>query len=146
MAIIDNNAGQVYGTYSFEHRAQSSGTPAATSGSMFSRVMNGYLNASAFTSAPEAPFGSSAADTDFGNSAVGMVRGPGQRNLDMAIERNFSIEGKSSLRVRTEFFNITNTSNFANPDNTVDNGSAFGKISSMSSNPRIIQLALKYSF
>jgi hypothetical protein len=146
MTIIDNNAGQVYGTYSFEHRAQSSGTPAATSGSMFSRVMNGYLNASAFTSAPEAPFGSSAADTDFGNSAVGMVRGPGQRNLDMAIERNFSIEGKSSLRVRTEFFNITNTSNFANPDNTVDNGSAFGKISSMSSNPRIIQLALKYSF
>ena len=146
LTIIDNNAGQVYGTYSFEHRAQVSGKPAATSGSMFSRVMNGYLNASAFTSAPEAPFGSSAADTDFGNSAVGMVRGPGQRNLDMAVERSFSIEGKSNLRVRTEFFNITNTSNFSNPNSTVDTGSAFGKISSMASNPRIIQFALKYSF
>ncbi len=75
-----------------------------------------------------------------------MVRGPGQRNLDMAVERSFSIEGKSNLRVRTEFFNITNTSNFSNPNSTVDTGSAFGKISSMASNPRIIQFALKYSF
>ncbi len=75
LTIIDNGAGQVYGTYSFEHRAQLSGQRVTTTGSLFSRVINGYLSPAGFTSAPEAPFGSSPADTDFGNSSVGMVRG-----------------------------------------------------------------------
>jgi hypothetical protein len=146
LTIIDNGAGQVYGTYSFEHRAQLSGQRVTTTGSLFSRVINGYLSPAGFTSAPEAPFGSSPADTDFGNSSVGMVRGPGQRNIDAAIERTFAIEASSSIRVRAEFFNLTNTPNFANPNNTFDTGSAFGTISSTSNNPRIIQLAIRYAF
>jgi hypothetical protein len=144
--IIDNNAGAVYGTLAQEHRAQNSGAPVYTSGSVFSRVINGYLSPAAFTSAPEAPFGNSAADTGFGNSAVGMVRGPGQRNLDMAFERQFAIEGGNSFHLRAEFFNLTNTPNFANPNRTASAGSAFGTISSTSNNPRIIQLALKFAF
>jgi Carboxypeptidase regulatory-like domain/TonB-dependent Receptor Plug Domain len=146
LTIIDNSAGQVYGTYSFEHRAQLSGQRVTTTGSLFSRVINGYLSPAGFTSAPEAPFGSSPADTDFGNSSVGMVRGPGQRDIDAAIERTFAIEGSSSIRVRAEFFNLTNTPNFANPNTTFNTGSAFGTISSTSNNPRIIQLAMRYSF
>ena len=146
LTIIDNSAGQVYGTYSFEHRAQLSGQRVTTTGSLFSRVINGYLSPAGFTSAPEAPFGSSPADTDFGNSSVGLVRGPGQRDIDAAIERSFAVEGTSNIRVRAEFFNLTNTPNFANPNNTVNTGSAFGTISSTSNNPRIIQLAIRYSF
>ncbi len=146
VTIIDNSAGRVYGTYSFEHRAQKSGMPVTTTGSLFSRVINGYLSPAGFTSAPEALFGSSPADTDFGNSSVGMVRGPGQRNIDAAIERTFAIEGSSSIRVRAEFFNLTNTPNFANPNNMLNTGSAFGTISSTSNNPRIIQMALRYAF
>ena len=144
--IIDNNAGAVYGTLAQEHRAQATGAPVYTSGSLFSRVINGYLSPAAFTSAPEAPFGSSAADTGFGNSAVGLVRGPGQHNLDMAIERQFAIEGGSSIHMRAEFFNLTNTPNFANPNRMVSSGPAFGTISSTSNNPRIVQLALKFAF
>jgi len=146
VTIIDNSAGQVYGTYSFEHRAQLSEQPVTTTGSLFSRVINGYLSQAGFTSAPEAPFGSSPADTDFGNSGVGMVRGPGQSDIDAAIERRFAIEGSSSIRVRGEFFNLTNRSNFANPNNMLNTGSAFGTISSTSNNPRIIQMALRYEF
>ena len=146
LTIVDNSAGQVYGTYPFEHRAQTSGMPVTTSGSLFSRVKGGYLSSAGFTSAPEAPFGSGPADTDFGNSGVGMVRGPGQRNIDMAVERTFAIEGASNVRVRAEFFNLTNTPNFANPNRKLSTGSAFGTISSTSNNPRIIQLALKYAF
>ena len=147
LTIIDNNAGTVYGTYSFEHRAQlMPGVAATTTGSLFSRVANHYLNAGAFTSAPEAPFGSSAADTDFGDSGSGMVRGPGQGDLDMAVERSFALEGAGHIAVRAEFFNLTNTANFANPDRRVNDGSAFGTITSTSNNPRVIQLALKYRF
>ena len=147
LTILDDNAGSVYGTYSFEHRAQRApGVSATTSGSLFSRVATTYLNAPAFTSPPQAPNSSSPADTDFGNSGAGMVRGPGQHNLDLAIERSFSVRSAGRFQVRAEFFNLTNTPNFANPNRFYDAGSAFGVISSTLNNPRIIQLALRYGF
>jgi hypothetical protein len=147
ITILDDSAGSVYGNYPFENRAQLSGTASpTTSGSLSSRVLNGYLNAAAFTSAPEAPNGTGPQDTDFGNSAEGLVRGPGQRNLDMAIERTIPVTESHAVHVRGEFFNVMNTANFNNPVNNLSAGSAFGVITSTSSNPRIIQLALKYQF
>jgi len=93
-----------------------------------------------------APNGTGPADTDFGNSGVGIVRGPGQRNIDMAIERAIPIAEAQSIRVRAEFFNLTNTANFGNPNNTWSAGPSFGVITTTSNNPRIVQLALKYQF
>ena len=146
LTIIDQTAGTVYGTYPFEQRAQLSGKPIATKGSMFSRVQNGYLDAAGFAPPPEAPFGRGPGDTDFGNSGTGIVRGPGQRNIDMAVERSFPIEKRGALRFRAEFFNLTNTTNFSNPDHTVTDGPAFGTITSAANNPRIAQFALRYQF
>jgi len=147
ITILDDNAGAVYGNYPFENRAQLSGTTRpSTSGSLYSRVIGQYLNPAAFTSALEAPNGTSSADTDFGKSGVGLVRGPGQRNIDMALERTIPIVESQSLHFRAEFFNLTNSSNFANPNNTFSSGASFGIITATSNNPRIIQLALKYQF
>jgi hypothetical protein len=147
ITILDDNAGAIYGNYPFENRAQLSGMARpATSGSLYSRVIGQYLNPAALTSAPEAPNGTSSADTDFGNSGVGLVRGPGQRNIDMALERTIPIVESQSLHFRAEFFNLTNSSNFANPNNTFSSGASFGIITATSNNPRIIQLALKYQF
>jgi hypothetical protein len=147
ITVLDDAAGSVYGNYPFENRAQlAGGVNPTTSGSLYSRVLHGYLNAAAFTSAPEAPNGTGPGDTDFGNSSVGLVRGPGQRNLDMAFERTIPISESHSLHVRGEFFNLTNTANFSNPINNISAGPAFGVITSTSTNPRIIQLALKYQF
>jgi len=124
ITLLDLSAGAVYGNYSFENRAQLSGVRINTTGSLYSRVQGHYLNASAFTSAPEAPNGANAADTGFGNSGVGIVRGPGQRNFDIAIERTMRVSESQSIHFRAESFNLTNTPN----------------------NPRIIQLAFKYQF
>ena len=152
ITILDDNAGSVYGNFPFENRAQLSGAAKpATSGSLRSRVLNGYLNPAAFAPAPEAPFGTGAFDTDFGNSSVGLVRGPGQRNIDMAVERTFPVTESQQFRFRTEFFNLTNTANFNNPASNVTAGPAFGAppfgiITSTANNPRIIQFALKYQF
>jgi hypothetical protein len=146
ITILDDNAGAVYGNFPFENRAQLSGARIATSGSLPTRVAGQYLNPAAFTSAPAAPTGTGPADTDFGNSGVGIVRGPGQRNVDMALERSFPISENQRLHLRAEFFNLSNTPNFANPNNTVSFGAAFGKITGKSNNPRIVQLALKYTF
>jgi hypothetical protein len=146
ITILDFGAGAVYGNYPFENRAQLSGKRVTTSGSIYSRVLGTYLNAHAFTSAPEAPNGTNADDTNFGNSGVGMVRGPGQRDVDLAIQRTFPIFERHSVSLRGEFFNATNTPNFANPINIVNFGPAFGKVFAKSNNPRIVQVALKYQF
>jgi hypothetical protein len=156
ISIFDGNAGSVYGN--FNNRAEATGSNPSTPGSLFSRVVGTgrYLNASAFTRAPEAPNGTSLADQDFGNSAVGLVRGPGQHNLDIAVERVFPVKETSSFRFRVEFFNLTNTPQFSNPntflgygDPTLPNptaSSSFGRITSTATNPRIIQFAAKYVF
>jgi hypothetical protein len=146
ITILDDNAGAVYGNFPFENRAQLSGLRVSTAGSLHARVLGQYLNPAAFTAAPEAPNGTSAGDTDFGNSGVGIVRGPGQRDADVALERSFGLLENQSVHFRAEFFNLTNTPNFANPNNTVSFGAAFGKITAKSNNPRIVQLALKYVF
>ena len=154
ITVLDSNAGLVYGN--FENRAQRTTAPVSTHGSLHSRVLNGYLSSSAFTIAPEAPNGGGPGDTDFGQSGVGFVRGPGQHNVDMAVERIFPVTESSSVHFRTEFFNLTNTPQFANPNNSVDfiegpNGPvnvspSFGQIFSTIANPRIIQFAAKFQF
>ncbi len=154
ITVLDGNAGSVYGN--FENRAQRTGSSPATHGSLFSRVTGHYLDAAAFTRAPEAPNGTSLADQDFGNSGVGIVRGPGQHNIDLAVERVFPITESSSIRFRAESFNLTNTPQFANPSSSLGYGdptavsptasASFGQITSSATNPRIIQFALKFIF
>jgi hypothetical protein len=154
ITVLDSNAGLVYGN--FENRAQRTASNPSTQGSLHSRVLNGYLDPNAFTIAPEAPNASGPGDTDFGNSGVGIVRGPGQHNIDMAVERIFPVTESSSFRFRAEFFNLTNTPQFANPNNSLDiaegpNGPvnlnpSFGAITSTAANPRIVQFAMKFLF
>jgi hypothetical protein len=51
------------------------------------------------------------------------------------------------VHLRADFFNAFNHPNFAGPGNAyTTTGSAFGKIAAMSTNPRVIQLALRFSF
>jgi hypothetical protein len=157
-SVFDGNAGSIYALIGNVTRAQATGKNPSTGGSLFSRVTNGYLDPAAFTRAPEAPYGTSLADQDFGNSGVGFVRGPGQHNIDMAVERLFPVTESHSFRFRVEFFNLTNTPQFAIPNNalgytdpTLPNPSAspsFGKITGEldGPHPRIIQFAAKYQF
>ena len=86
--------------------------------------------------------------TNFGNSGVGIVTGPGQHNYDIAIIKRtpFGLLGESSnIEFRAEFFNAFNHAQFSNPDGNASNPT-FGVISSTSVNPRIIQFALKLNF
>jgi hypothetical protein len=154
LTIMDPNAGSVYGN--FENRAQRTGSNPSTHGSLFSRVNGQYLTPAAFTRAPEVINGTSLADQDFGNSGVGIVRGPGQHSFDFAVEKIVPIGESNTIRFRSEFLNLTNTPQFANPNNTLGYGDpsaenptanpSFGRITSSTTNPRIIQFALKYQF
>jgi hypothetical protein len=67
----------------------------------------------------------------------------------MALKKHFQLSKNSEanqLEFRSEFFNIFNHPNFANPGNAKSTASSFGVISAMSAAPRIIQFALKYQF
>ena len=160
LSVFDGNAGSVYGLLGGEVRAElAPGAVPETHGSLFSRVVgNGrYLNAGAFMRAPEVANGTSIADEDFGDSGVGIVRGPGQHDLDLAIERNFPVRESKNFLFRTEVFNLTNTPQFGGPNTSLGYGNAllsavaspgFGQITSEQDgpHPRIIQFAAKYLF
>lgn len=154
LTIMDSNAGSVYGN--FENRAQRTGDDPSTHGSLFSRVIGSYLDAASFTRAPEVQNGTSLADQGFGNSGVGIVRGPGQHGVDFAVEKIIPFSESHSLHCRAELFNLTNTPQFANPNINLGYGDpsalaptaspSFGRITASATNPRLIQVALRYLF
>jgi hypothetical protein len=82
----------------------------------------------------------------FGNSRMGILRGPGQFNTDLSISKLFRLTERANLEFRTEFFNAFNNAVFADPDNTVTDVGSFGHITSTVSNPRVMQFAFKLSF
>ena len=142
ITAVDSSAGSVYGNLTGFTRAECTGLNPASSGSISTRI-NGYFNLAAFAPPPVIGDG-----TGFGNCGVGILRGPGQRNLDLGVQKNFAVTEKSFLQFRTEFFNLTNTPSFALPANDFAGGfnPTFGVITATASNPRIIQFALKYNF
>jgi len=116
-----------------------------TSGSVQSKL-NNYFDKACFTT--PSIIGADGVGTAFGNSATGIVNGPGQANLDLSLTKTFPLhwpqEG-GSLQFRAEFFNALNHPQFADPDNNFSSAT-FGVISNTSVNPRVGQLALKFSF
>jgi hypothetical protein len=96
--------------------------------------------------------------TDFGNVGRNVLRGPCQTNVDFSVIKRFRFGEAKSIEFRAELFNLFNHVNFDNPVSNlnaafvsqnsgqiIDPGD-FGRITSTSNNPRLIQLALKFNF
>lgn len=168
--IVDTGAGSFYGI-------SGGSAPLARPnlvGDPFSNVPAGYFfNPSAFarpvvlagqvipSSGGSALAG--AVGTDIGNVGRNILRGPRQNNVDFSIIKRFKVAESKNLEFRTEFFNLFNHVNFANPisdfnavlasGGSIDattgriiNPGSFGKIISTSNNPRLIQFGLKFNF
>jgi len=126
-----------------------------TSGSTQDRL-NGFFNINAF--AASRPFllnGNSTGtpsnpnfdpNNPFGNTARNFLYGPGQKNMDFSVVKFIPITERVRGEFRTEFFNLFNWANFANPNNIIAVPLTFGKITSTSSGPRVIQFAFKVNF
>lgn len=147
ITVTDSSAGSAFGNLVFTNLAECNGANPASTGSMLSRVANGFFNPAAFTDPPAIGVAtSSGAPTGFGNCGIGILRGPGQHNLDLGVIRNFSLGERARFQFRSEFFNFTNTADFGLPISDHSAGGAFGLITSTVENPRLIQLALKLGF
>ena len=85
-----------------------------------------------------------------GNAGRGMIWGPGLANLDFLIGKRFGIprarEG-TNLEVRGEFYNVTNTPQFANPNGNVNAGT-YAQVTTTLQNrgEREIQIAARITF
>ena len=96
--------------------------------------------------------------TDFGNVGRNVLRGPKQINVDLSLLRRFRLGEARSIEFRAEFFNLFNEVNLANPIANLNSATVnpttgqiidpgdFGRITSTSNNPRLIQFALKFNF
>jgi hypothetical protein len=147
LTIADTNSKNVFGIS--KDRAQLTGhctkAQLVTGGSIESKL-NDYVNASCFSNPPV--IGADGMGTTFGNSGTGIVNGPGQANVELAISKTFTFawpQDKSGLEFRAEFYNALNHPQFANPDANFTSPT-FGLISSTAVNGRFGQLGLKLNF
>ncbi len=83
----------------------------------------------------------------YGNTPRNFLRGPGQKNVDLSLFKNFPVTDTSAVQFRAEIFNIGNWENFNNPYNNLAVMSTVATTPALSaSGPRVIQFALKYKF
>jgi outer membrane receptor protein involved in Fe transport len=81
----------------------------------------------------------------FGNSGRNTLRGPSTTVFDFALMRNFAITERVGLQARWEVFNLANSPIFGQPNNNLSSG-AVGSITSLASDSRAMQFALRLGF
>jgi hypothetical protein len=106
--------------------------------------VNQWLNPAAFANPPAATVAGQSDDSPLGGR-TNSVRGPGFRDLDMSLFKQFPIKEAFKVEFRAEAFNLGNWHSFANPNANLNflNPTGFSAITSSRGNPRILQLALK---
>lgn len=82
----------------------------------------------------------------FGSCRPRLFHGPGGRNVDLSVFKQFSLGDVRKIELRFEAFNAFNHANFGNPSATVANAATFGKITTVVNDARQIQLAGKFYF
>jgi len=80
----------------------------------------------------------------FGSLGRNVFHGPSFFNSDFSVIKRIRMGEQRNIEFRSEFFNIFNRANFFNPNGSISS-SSFGRITG-TSNPRLIQFALKYNF
>ena len=100
------------------------------------QLINTYFAGYTFTTPP--------ANNPFGSAGRDAFRAPGLGQWDFAVNKAFRIREGINLQFRSEFFNVTNHTNFNIPDSRITDA-AFGQIRSTYP-ARQIQFALKLLF
>jgi hypothetical protein len=88
---------------------------------------------------------SRATNGTFGTAGRSEVIGPGIKNWDFSLSKEFHFARQPYLEFRAEAFNLLNHPNWGDPNTTLNNA-AFGKISSTRTDMRQLQFGLKLVF
>jgi hypothetical protein len=106
------------------------------SGKLDNPTLAQWFDPSAFVAAP---------NFTYGNSGLRILYPDILRTIDFSLFKQFQISERSKLQFRWEAFNLPNTPSFASPNATLDT-STVGRVTSTSTAPRQMQVALKLSF
>jgi hypothetical protein len=82
----------------------------------------------------------------FGTASVGSERAQGFRQVDASVAKNWTIYHGNALQFVCEAYNVGNIVSYNNQGRTVNNGSTWGFVQSTRSEPRQLELELKYKF
>jgi hypothetical protein len=115
-------------------RPNNTGKSANLTGSVKDRLLR-YFDIAQFTAPAPFTFGSA-------GRTLPDVRGPGLKNIDFSLFKNFALIERVSLQFRAESFNLTNTPSFSDPNQNFSNN-AFGQINGTSNAARQVQFGLK---
>ncbi len=117
-------------------RPNATGISPVNPGSVEARL-NGYINPAAFSTAAAYTYGNLARTIPY--------RGPGTKNWDASLFKNFLVTERLNAEFRAEALNLFNTPQFPNP-NTKLGSTSFGTISTQVNFSRLIQLGVRFSF
>ena len=81
----------------------------------------------------------------YGTAASNSERGPGYRQVDSSLFKDFHIYGNHVIGFRANFYNLFNIASYSNPDSTITDPN-FGQITGVNSPPRQIELSAHYHF
>jgi hypothetical protein len=81
-----------------------------------------------------------------GTAGRNTFRGPGFADVDLSLVKKFRITEKTAVAFRAEAYNLANHANFAVPAFNISTPQTFGQITSTVSNPRFMQMALRFDF
>ena len=111
-------------------------TAPGTSGSVEQRIYD-YINPAAFSLAPQGTFGSTP-------RTIGL-RGPGEKNWDLSVFKNFDFRENMRAQFRCEALNAFNSPYFYSPNTNFSSGT-FGQITGQANFSRQLQLAVRFTF
>src|SRR5262245_35001763 len=82
----------------------------------------------------------------FGNEQRNQLTGPGFQNVDLTLQRQIKFNNRTGVTLRWDIFNVFNTVNFGLPNRDIATAATFGTVSSLASDPRIMQIAARFTF
>ena len=100
------------------------------------RTVDNWFNVSDFQVVPAGTFG---------NAGRNILRGPGWMTIDVSLQRRIAIRNSLAATLRYDVFNLTNRTNFGNPNVDVT-ASNRATITSLAGDPRSMQFSIRLEF
>jgi hypothetical protein len=100
------------------------------------KTVDKWFDTTAFSAVPSGTFG---------NELRNRLIGPGFQNFDLTIQKQIRM-GATGVTLRWDIFNVFNTVNFGLPNKDIATAATFGTISSLASDPRTMQIAIRFVF
>ncbi len=82
----------------------------------------------------------------FGNVVRNRLRGPDWQSFDMTVQRRIRLGGRAAATLRWDIFNVFDRVNFGIPNRNISDSATFGTISTLSGDPRIMQISARVTF